>query len=42
MFTFNKISELQLALKGNSIAEGDVTVLCISKFQPAACEVLPN
>ena len=31
MFTFNKISELQLALKGNSIAEGDVTVLCISK-----------
>jgi acyl-CoA oxidase len=31
MFAFNKISELQLALKGNSIAEGDVTVLCISK-----------
>lgn len=32
MFAFNKISELQLAMKGNSIAEGDVTVLCISKF----------
>lgn len=31
MFAFNKISELQLAMKGNSIAEGDVTVLCISK-----------
>lgn len=32
MFTFNKISELQLAMKGNSIAEGDVTVLCISEY----------
>jgi acyl-CoA oxidase len=31
MFTFNKISELQLAMKGNSIAEGDVSVLCIRK-----------
>lgn len=30
LFSFNKISELQLALKGNSIAEGDVMVLCIS------------
>jgi acyl-CoA oxidase len=36
MFAFNKISELQLALKGNSIAEGDVTVLCISKSKPLA------
>lgn len=31
LFSFNKISELQLALKGNSIAEGDVLVLCISR-----------
>ena len=30
LFSYNKISELQLALKGNSIAEGDVMVLCIS------------
>lgn len=34
LFGFNKISELQLALKGNSIAEGDVMVLCISKWNP--------
>lgn len=33
LFGFNKISELQLALKGNSIAEGDVMVLCISMCQ---------
>jgi acyl-CoA oxidase len=32
LFSFNKISELQLALKGNSIAEGDVMVLCISRW----------
>lgn len=35
LFGFNKISELQLGLKGNSIAEGDVMVLCISKSRPA-------
>lgn len=34
LFGFNKISELQLALKGNSIAEGDVMVLCISRWNP--------
>lgn len=34
LFGFNKISELQLGLKGNSIAEGDVMVLCISKCRP--------
>jgi alkylation response protein AidB-like acyl-CoA dehydrogenase len=34
LFSFNKISELQLALKGNSIAEGDVMVLCISRWRP--------
>jgi acyl-CoA oxidase len=32
LFAFNKISEIQLTLKGNSIAEGDVLVLCISKL----------
>jgi acyl-CoA oxidase len=32
LFSYNKISELQLALKGNSIAEGDVMVLCISMW----------
>lgn len=31
LFAFNRISEMQLALKGNSIAEGDVLVLCISE-----------
>ena len=31
LFAFNRISEIQLALKGNSIAEGDVLVLCISE-----------
>jgi acyl-CoA oxidase len=31
LFSYNKISELQLALKGNSIAEGDVMVLCIRR-----------
>ena len=35
LFSFNKISELQLALKGNSIAEGDVMVLCISMWSSA-------
>lgn len=34
LFSFNKISELQLALKGNSTAEGDVMVLCISRWKP--------
>jgi alkylation response protein AidB-like acyl-CoA dehydrogenase len=33
LFSFNKISELQLALKGNSIAEGDVMVLCVSMWK---------
>lgn len=33
LFGFNKISELQLALIGNSIAEGDVLVLCIRECQ---------
>lgn len=32
LYAFNKISEMQLALKGNSIAEGDVMVLCISEL----------
>lgn len=42
MFTFNKISELQLAMKGNSIAEGDATVLCISKWiQNRRLEAVP-
>ena len=31
LFAFNRISEIQLVLKGNSIAEGDVLVLCISE-----------
>ena len=35
LFSYNKISELQLALKGNSIAEGDVMVLCISMWSLA-------
>jgi alkylation response protein AidB-like acyl-CoA dehydrogenase len=34
LYEHNKISELQLSLKGNSIAEGDVLVLCISKCIP--------
>ncbi|KAF2844685.1 acyl-CoA dehydrogenase NM domain-like protein [Plenodomus tracheiphilus IPT5] len=29
LFAHNKIAEIQLGLKGNSIAEGDVMVLCI-------------
>ncbi|KAH7079824.1 hypothetical protein FB567DRAFT_552213 [Paraphoma chrysanthemicola] len=29
LFAHNKIAEMQLGLKGNSIAEGDVMVLCI-------------
>lgn len=33
LFGFNKISELQLSLKGNSMAEGDVLVLCIRECQ---------
>jgi len=40
LFSFNKISELQLALKGNSIAEGDVLVLCISNFGPARSKIV--
>jgi acyl-CoA oxidase len=31
LFAHNKIAEMQLSLKGNSIAEGDVMVLCIRK-----------
>ena len=43
MFTFNKISELQLALKGNSIAEGDVMVLCIrTRFQNTSFDIRNN
>lgn len=32
LFAFNRISEIQLTLKGNTIAEGDVMVLCIRKL----------
>lgn len=31
LYAHNRISDIQLSLKGNSIAEGDVLVLCISK-----------
>lgn len=40
LFSFNKISELQLVLKGNSIAEGDVLVLCISKYGTARNKIV--
>lgn len=32
LYALNRISQLQLVTKGNSIAEGDVMVLCISKW----------
>lgn len=31
LYAFNRISQMQLVTKGNSIAEGDVMVLCISE-----------
>lgn len=33
LYTHSRISEIQLSLKGNSIAEGDVLVLCISEYR---------
>jgi len=42
LFAFNRISEMQLALKGNSIAEGDVLVLCISRSLTHTGTSLPS
>ena len=42
LYAHNRISEIQLSLKGNSIAEGDVLVLCISEWIPKYISPLNN